>query len=103
MVRRPEFYRFRPGLLLVALVLISGTAGIRTASAEISYQQILDAPDDLRLNLQYARQEVKSGRLQQAAAALERLLLQRPNWDSLRLFYGICSIVLMIWTEPGVN
>jgi hypothetical protein len=89
MVRRPEFYRFRPGLLLVALVLISGTAGIRTASAEISYQQILDAPDDLRLNLQYARQEVKSGRLQQAAAALERLLLQRPNWDSLRLFYGI--------------
>ncbi|MEP2557102.1 MAG: surface lipoprotein assembly modifier [Rhizobiaceae bacterium] len=54
----------------------------------ITYQQILAAPDDSKLNLTYARQEVASGRLEQAAAALERLLLARPNWDSVRLFYG---------------
>lgn len=61
----------------------------QSANAAITYEEILAAPDDLDLNLRYARQEVASGRLQQAAAALERLLLNRPNWDSARLFYGI--------------
>ncbi|MEE9313829.1 MAG: surface lipoprotein assembly modifier [Rhizobiaceae bacterium] len=56
---------------------------------EITFADILAAPDDIQLNLDYARQEVAGGRLQQAAAALERLLLLKPNWDEARLFYGI--------------
>ncbi len=77
----------------IALALgasIIGTAVAPTVSAQnITFDQILASPDDLELNLSYARQEVASGRLQQAAAALERLLLLRPNWDSARLFYGV--------------
>lgn len=58
-------------------------------AAAITFEQVLAAPDDAKLNLAYARQQVASGRLQQAAAALERLLIMQPNWDSVRLFYGL--------------
>ena len=61
---------------------------VNADASQITYQQVLAAPDDAKLNLDYARQQVASGRLQQAAAALERLLLAQPNWDSVRLFYG---------------
>lgn len=65
-------------------------AHIPAAHAQnITYEEILARPDDLKLNLAYARQEAATGRLQQSAAALERLLLHRPNWDSVRLFYGV--------------
>ncbi len=72
-------------------LFVGGLGAVAPAnSAEhITFEDILAAPNDLQLNLDYARQEVKSGRLQQAAAALERLLLIRPNWDSIRLFYGV--------------
>ncbi len=70
---------------LTAAMLVTSPA----RAAPVTYEQILAAPDDAQLNLTYARQQVATGRLQQAAAALERLLLQRPNWDSVRLFYGI--------------
>ena len=81
---RSEFANVTIASTLVGALLVGSSA-----RAEVTYEQILDAPDDVQLNLTYARQEVASGRLQQAAAALERLLLQRPNWDSVRLFYGI--------------
>ncbi|MGB7286985.1 MAG: tetratricopeptide repeat protein, partial [Salaquimonas sp.] len=71
-------------------IMALGIATAPGANAQfISYQQVLDRPDDPALNLQFARQEIASGRLQQAASALERLLLNRPNWDSVRLLYGI--------------
>ncbi len=64
--------------------------GVFSASAQtVTFDQILAQPDNLELNLQYARQEVASGRLQQAAAALERMVLLEPDWDSARLFYGV--------------
>lgn len=81
----------RPGFVFVtaAATLAGAVFALPPANASVTYEQILAAPDDEQLNLIYARQQVASGRLQQAAAALERLLLQRPNWDSVRLFYGI--------------
>ena len=64
--------------------------GVSSAAAQtVTFDQILAQPDNLELNLQYARQEVASGRLQQAAAALERMVLLEPDWDSARLFYGV--------------
>jgi len=63
-----------------------------TAAGEgrvITYEEILERPDDLALNYAYARQEAESGQLEQSAGALERLLLLEPNWDELRLFYAI--------------
>lgn len=59
------------------------------ASARVTYQQVMADPDNLALNFQYARERVEAGELQPAAAALERLLLLRPEWDAVRLFYAV--------------
>lgn len=67
----------------------TGHSLAQTNTTEITFEQIVAAPDDLQLNLAYARQQVAKGELQQAASALERLLLLRPNWDAARLFYGV--------------
>ena len=75
--------------LLVVGVSISVLPVHHASAQQITFDQVLAAPDDMQLNLDYARQEVNSGRLQQAASALERLLLLKPNWDSVRLFYGV--------------
>ena len=76
---------------LIAMIAIGGQiiAAPVAQAEQITFQEILDSPDNLQLNLDYARQEVASGRLQQAASALERLVLVQPNWDEARLFYGI--------------
>lgn len=79
----------RKSILAAFALLTFGFCVNSSAAQVITFQQILNSPDDLRLNLDYARQEVNSGRLQQAASALERLLLQKPNWDTVRLFYGV--------------
>ncbi len=64
--------------------------GVRNAAAEeILYAQILNQPDNLELNLAFAKQEIDAGRLEQGAAALERLLLVEPNWDTVRLYYAM--------------
>ena len=79
--------------LVVATTLASAGAPLRAQTADaavpITFADILAAPDDLSLNLRYARQEIREGRLQQAASALERMLLNEPDWDSARLVYGI--------------
>lgn len=61
-----------------------------TADADnVSFEEILANPDDLELNLRYARQQIATGRLEQSAATLERMLLLEPEWDSARLLYAI--------------
>ncbi|MGI9356082.1 MAG: surface lipoprotein assembly modifier [Rhizobiaceae bacterium] len=60
-----------------------------TIAQSITFDQVLASPDDIELNFAYAKQEAATGRLQQSAAALERILLNRPNYDTARLFYGI--------------
>lgn len=74
----------------VALAFFLGLF-VPTASyaQNITFEDVLARPDDAALNLKYAQQEVASGRLQQAAAALERLLLVQPDWDAVRLYYGV--------------
>lgn len=87
-VRRVEPFK----VLTIALscLVSSGVVHGNPANAQaVTFQQILNDPDNLKLNLEYARQQVESGALQQAASALERLLLHKPNWDSVRLFYGV--------------
>ncbi len=76
------------GVSLSAMVLaIAGSA--LAANPTISFQDILRDPGNVQLNLDYARQEAKSGNLLQAAAAMERLLIHEPGWDEARLFYAI--------------
>ena len=75
--------------LYFALALATATGVSSAAAQSVTFDQILAQPNNLELNLRYARQEVASGRLQQAASALERMVLLEPDWDSARLFYGV--------------
>lgn len=57
-------------------------------ASDPDYGKVLVAPDDVEFNMAYARGRASAGDLVGAAAALERLLLNRPNWHAARLFYA---------------
>jgi tetratricopeptide (TPR) repeat protein len=57
--------------------------------APVTYQRVLQNPDDLELNLRYARQQMAAGDLTSAASTLERILIKAPSSDRVRLLYGI--------------
>lgn len=63
-------------------------------ASDPDYGKVLAAPDDVDFNLAYARSRSSAGDLVGAAAALERLLLNRPNWHAARLFYAAVLIRL---------
>jgi len=63
-------------------------------ASDPDFGKVLTAPDDVDFNLAYARERASAGDLVGAAAALERLLLNRPNWHAARLFYAAVLIRL---------
>ena len=60
--------------------------------AEISYREILENPTDLELNLNFAKQEEKSGNLKNTIATLERLSMLYPSNTEIKLY--LLSIVV---------
>ena len=74
-------------VLGVGSALLALSAGAAFADTLSNFQAIYAAPDDLAQNLAYARAEARAGRLLNAAAALERILLLAPNENGVRLFY----------------
>ena len=58
----------------------------------ITYMQILQKPNDLELNLKYARQQGKMGNYKQTIATLERLVILYP--DNVDLKYYLLSILV---------
>ncbi len=57
-------------------------------SPAVTLEEVLAAPDDPIVNLRYAHQLVKEGRLDLAASTLQRILLTDPELDRVRLFYA---------------
>lgn len=55
----------------------------------VTYEEVLENPDDIDLNIRYARTLIEKGQLNQAAITLERVLIVNPNLDRVRLLYGI--------------
>ncbi|MEQ8936944.1 MAG: surface lipoprotein assembly modifier [Amphiplicatus sp.] len=55
----------------------------------IAFGQVLAAPDDVRLNLAYAREQIAGGDLKEGAATLERILLLQPQLHDVRVLYGL--------------
>lgn len=53
------------------------------------FDAVMAAPDDVELNLAYARSEAAQGNLSSAASALERVLIIEPNRHADRLFYAV--------------
>ena len=63
-------------------------AAARREAPPPSFQDLLADISDPELNLRYAEAKVAEGRLDLAAITLERILLQRPDLDQVRLFYA---------------
>ena len=95
--------RFAPGLGRAAVVLTiawawSGTALAQQSGAPpvfgadfapVPYEDVLENPDDVDINLRYARTQISEGRLDGAAITLERILILNPELNRVRLLYAI--------------
>jgi tetratricopeptide (TPR) repeat protein len=55
----------------------------------VTYADVLRNPDDIQLNLRFARAQVNEGNVRGAATTLERILLIDPNLAQVRLFYAV--------------
>lgn len=69
----------------------------QNAIAEISFDQILENPTDLELNLEYARQQDKAGKYKSTIAALERLNILYPVNTDIKLY--LLSILVRVILE----
>lgn len=78
-------------LVVIAATLLAGTALVTPAPAAQGpgFDEVLAAPDNVDLDIAYAEAQATSGHLLPAAAALERVLMQHPGADSVRLLYGV--------------
>ena len=75
--------------LIISLLLIFNSKAI---SSIITYKEILDNPTDLELNLNYAKQQEKSGNIKSTIATLERLSILYPKNADIKLY--LLSILL---------
>lgn len=89
-MKRPAYRSasiFRAGLLLSAVVGLSAVTVDGVAAQD--FDAVLAAPDDVDLNLDYARRAADAGDLNGAAGALERVLIADPNRHGARLMYAV--------------
>src|ERR1700733_13066917 len=84
--------RFRASMWTMGAILSLGAStdvASATTSSGPSFDQVMQAPDDVDLNIAYAKSMADSGHLLSAAAALERVLMLKPNAASVRLLYAV--------------
>lgn len=66
----------------------------KPAEDDVTFEQILQAPDDVKLNERYALAQIRKGDLRGAATTLERVLLVDPTRYRTRLLYGVVLVRL---------
>lgn len=74
-------------IFIASLATVTAFGSV-SAQERITFQQVLQNPTDPQLNINYAQQRREAGDLLAAAATLERLLINEPNWDQARLLYA---------------
>ena len=84
--------------LIISLLLILNSKAI---SSIITYKEILDNPTDLELNLNYAKQQEKSGNIKSTIATLERLSKLYPKNSDIKLY--LLSILLKMDSRVKVD
>ena len=85
-------------ILIISLLLIFNSKAI---SSIITYKEILDNPTDLELNLNYAKQQEKSGNVKSTIATLERLSKLYPKNSDIKLY--LLSILLKMDSRVKVD
>ncbi len=63
--------------------------GLDTLEHEVTFADVLADPDNIEINILYARTQILKGRLDRAQAALERVLLKRPDLHYVRMLYAV--------------
>jgi len=63
----------------------------------VTFQDILKDPDNVDLNIQYAKGQIARNEYQEAAATLERVLLVSPNLADVRVLYLAVLYRLSNW------
>lgn len=66
---------------------------------EVTFERVMDKPDDVNLNFQFAKQQVAQNDMLGAAATLERILIVNPELDQVRMFYAVVLFRLDNLTE----
>jgi len=56
---------------------------------EVTYQDVLKDPDNIELNLRFARSQIARENIRGASATLERILLLEPDRPDVRLLYAV--------------
>ncbi len=69
----------------------------------VDYNDILASPDNPTLNLRYVKDLIAKGNVQLAAATTERILLQYPQADDVRLLYAILLYRMDVLDEASVQ
>ncbi|HJT14696.1 MAG TPA: hypothetical protein VJ790_18885, partial [Dongiaceae bacterium] len=92
----PTKARGAPGLCgAIALFLIGLSAGADAqddalpASGDITYDQVLENPDDIMLSYRFALKQIEDGDLLGASATLDRLTLLAPQEPNIRALRAI--------------
>ena len=85
--------------LKVSLFFLFVTAN--SFAAQITYEEILDNPTDLELNLNYAKQQESSGNLKLTIATLERMSMLYPENLDIKLY--LLSILIKMDSKVKVD
>ena len=86
---------------LYKIILIIIFISAKAFGAEITYNEILDNPTDIELNLNYAKQQESSGNLKLTIATLERLSMLYPSNTDIKLY--LLSIIIKMDSPVKVD
>ena len=85
-------------ILIIVFFIITQS---KVYSSSITYSEILDNPTDLELNLNYAKQQEKTGNVKSTIATLERLSMLYPKNTDIKLY--LLSILLKMDSKVKVD
>ena len=88
---------------VASLIDTNETIGLPDQIAEdITYSQILENPNDVGLNLKYAKQQSMLGDFEQTISILEKLNMENPNNIEVKLYY-LSVLEEVEWTEEALD
>ena len=74
---------------------------IKTSIAEVTFQEILENPSDIEINLKYAKEQEAIGRYKATITTLERLNMLYPVNTDIKLY--LISILLKMDSEAKLQ